>query len=97
MKSAGNCALIWLIPTRSASFPQPRLPTLRRAFDTTGAASFRRKAAEEGGSYLTSESILNIGRYIAITMTPTMAPTRIIISGSTMDVRDWMAASTSSS
>jgi hypothetical protein len=47
--------------------------------------------------YLTSESILNIGRYIAITMTPTMQPTRIIISGSTIDVSDWIAASTSSS
>ena len=47
--------------------------------------------------YLTSESILNIGKYIAITMTPTISPTRIIINGSTIDVSDWIAASTSSS
>ena len=49
------------------------------------------------GRYLTSESIRNIGRYIAITITPTMQPTRIIINGSTIDVSDWIAASTSSS
>jgi hypothetical protein len=47
--------------------------------------------------YLTSESMRNIGRYIAITMTPTMQPTRIIIRGSMIDVSDWIAASTSSS
>ena len=47
--------------------------------------------------YLTRLSILNIGRYMAITMTPTIIPTRIIIRGSTIDVSDWIAASTSSS
>src|SRR5439155_3711185 len=41
--------------------------------------------------------ILNIGRYIAMTMMPTMNPTPIIISGSMMDVRDWIVLSTSSS
>jgi hypothetical protein len=39
-------------------------------------------------NYFTSVSILNIGRYIAMTMTPTISPTRIIISGSTIDVSD---------
>jgi hypothetical protein len=57
-------------------------------------SSIRTAAA---GRYLTSESMRNIGRYIAMTMTPTMQPTRIIINGSTIDVSDWIAASTSSS
>jgi hypothetical protein len=47
--------------------------------------------------YLMSVSILNIGRYIAITMVPTMIPTPIIRIGSMMDVRDLMLVSTSSS
>ena len=47
--------------------------------------------------YLTSVSSLNIGRYIEITMIPTMTPTRIIISGSMIDVIEAIAASTSSS
>jgi hypothetical protein len=47
--------------------------------------------------YLMSVSILNIGRYIAITMVPTMIPTPIIRIGSMMDVSDWMLESTSSS
>ena len=47
--------------------------------------------------YLTSVSILNIGMYIAMIMTPTMRPTPIIMIGSTIDVSDYTAASTSSS
>ena len=47
--------------------------------------------------YLMSVSILNIGRYIAITIVPTMMPTPIIRIGSMMDVSDWMLESTSSS
>ena len=47
--------------------------------------------------YLTSESSLNIGRYIEMMITPTMQPTPIIISGSMIEVSDWTAASTSSS
>jgi hypothetical protein len=47
--------------------------------------------------YCSSESILNIGRYIAMMITPTIAPTAIIISGSMMDVSDWIDESTSSS
>ena len=45
----------------------------------------------------TSLSILNIGRYIEMTITPTMQPTPIIISGSMIEVSDETAASTSSS
>lgn len=36
----------------------------------------------ERAGYLTSESILNIGRYMAMMITPTIRPTPIIISGS---------------
>ncbi len=41
--------------------------------------------------------ILNIGRYIAMMMTPTIIPTPIIINGSMIDVSDWIELSTSSS
>ena len=47
--------------------------------------------------YLTSVSILNIGRYIEMMMMPTMMPTPIIMIGSTIEVSDCTAASTSSS
>ena len=47
--------------------------------------------------YLTSVSILNIGRYIEITITPTMQPTPIIMIGSTIEVSDAIEVSTSSS
>ena len=50
-----------------------------------------------GGGYLMSVSILNIGRYMAITIVPTMKPTPIIRMGSMIEVSDWMLASTSSS
>jgi hypothetical protein len=49
------------------------------------------------GGYSISVSSLNIGRYMAITMMPTMTPTPIIISGSMIEVSAWIAASTSSS
>src|SRR5947209_1767884 len=48
-----------------------------------------------GRRYFTSVSSLNIGRYIEMMITPTMQPTAIIITGSMIDVSDWMAASTS--
>jgi len=47
--------------------------------------------------YLTSESILNIGRYIAMMITPTIKPTPIIMIGSMMLVSVSIDASTSSS
>ena|SRR5690349_8000734 len=47
--------------------------------------------------YLMSVSILNIGMYIEMRITPTMPPTAIIISGSMIEVRAATAASTSSS
>ena len=50
-----------------------------------------------GRAYLTSVSILNIGRYIEITIVPTMTPTPIIMIGSMIEVSDWMLVSTSSS
>jgi hypothetical protein len=47
--------------------------------------------------YLISVRSLNIGRYMEITIVPTMAPTPIIRIGSMIEVSDWMLASTSSS
>ena len=47
--------------------------------------------------YLTSVSILNIGMYIAMMITPTIRPTPIIMIGSMMDVSEATDASTSSS
>jgi hypothetical protein len=46
---------------------------------------------------LISVSSLNIGRYIEMTMVPTMAPTQIISSGSMIEVSAAMLESTSSS
>ena len=48
-------------------------------------------------SYFTSVSILNIGMYIAMMITPTIRPTPIIMSGSMIEVSDATDASTSSS
>ena len=47
--------------------------------------------------YLTSESSLNIGRYMLMMITPTMQPTPTIIIGSMIEVSAWIDASTSSS
>ena len=47
--------------------------------------------------YWISVSILNMGRYIEMMITPTMQPTPIIISGSMIEVSAEMEASTSSS
>ena len=64
----------------------------------TGQPARERKSRREPDrGYLTSVSILNIGRYIAMMMIPTTTPTAIIISGSMIDVRDEIDASTSSS
>ena len=48
-------------------------------------------------TYFTRVSILNIGMYIEMMMTPTMRPTPIIMIGSTIEVSDCTDASTSSS
>src|SRR5438105_5728024 len=48
-------------------------------------------------SYLIRLSSRNIGRYIEMMITPTIAPTRIIISGSMIEVSVAIAESTSSS
>jgi hypothetical protein len=67
----------------------PPLPKLARGFPRRLRRHVRR--------YLTSESILNIGRYIEMMITPTMQPTPIIISGSMIEVNEEIDASTSSS
>ena len=75
-----------------SSLPQPgqdaTSPSLSRP---------RAKSASLGPRYLISVSILNIGRYIEMMITPTIMPTPIIINGSMIEVSDWIAASTSSS
>ena len=48
-------------------------------------------------TYLTSESSLNIGRYMEMMITPTIIPTPIIMSGSMIAVSEAIALSTSSS
>src|SRR5919198_5053069 len=45
------------------------------------------------GRYWTSWSSLNIGRYIEMMITPTIAPTPSIIRGSTIDVSAWIDVS----
>ena len=47
--------------------------------------------------YLISVSSLNIGRYMEMITMPTMTPTPSIMIGSTIEVRAWTEASTSSS
>jgi hypothetical protein len=55
------------------------------------------EGAGKGGRYLTRVTSLNIGRYMERMTRPTIAPTPIIMIGSTIDVRLWIDASTSSS
>jgi hypothetical protein len=50
-----------------------------------------------GGGYLMSVSILNIGKYIEMMITPTISPTPIIMIGSMIEVSVWIDESTSSS
>ena len=50
-----------------------------------------------GPAYLIWSYTLNIGRYIAITMNPTIEPTTTIMIGSRIEVRALTAASTCSS
>jgi hypothetical protein len=67
------------------------------------AGRFRKRPARHAQaswravSYWMRLSILNIGRYIEMMITPTTMPTAIIISGSMIDVSVWIAVSTSSS
>ena len=70
-------------------------PSQRR--QPSPAVPGRTRPGEEPVAHLTSWSILNIGRYIEITIIPTMAPTPIIMIGSMIEVSDWMLVSTSSS
>jgi len=54
-------------------------------------------SAAAAGSYLISVSILNIGKYIAMMITPTIIPTTIIMIGSMIEVSVAIDESTSSS
>jgi hypothetical protein len=91
------CRASFLFALSDSSLNRPGMCST--SLDDSSGDSTRRLTALRwfDDDYLTSESMRNIGRYIAITMTPTMQPTRIIISGSMIEVSDWIAASTSSS
>jgi hypothetical protein len=52
---------------------------------------------QQRSSYLISVSILNIGRYMEMMITPTIIPTAIIMIGSMIDVSVAIDESTSSS
>ena len=67
------------------------------SFDQVVVLSARSAARRSARSYLTSESSLNIGRYMEMMITPTIIPTPIIISGSMIAVSEAIALSTSSS
>jgi hypothetical protein len=78
---------------------QGRPPILTRSAVPIAAAAAGSCRAPPAAAcrYLTSVSILNIGRYIEMMMMPTMTPTPIIMIGSTIEVSDDTADSTSSS
>ncbi len=76
----------WLVPHERASVSSVSLEVSKYRLD----ASLQRP-------YSISVSILNIGRYIAMMITPTIAPTAIIMRGSMIEVSALIAASTSSS
>ncbi len=57
----------------------------------------RQQTQRSARAYWTSSKTLNIGRYMEITTRPTMAPTRISMIGSMMEVRAFRVAATSSS
>ena len=80
--------------TRWARVAFSRSTTIRRRCAATSADLV---PCAPCACYLTSVSILNIGRYIEMMMMPTMTPTPIIMIGSTIDVSDCTAESTSSS
>lgn len=61
------------------------------------ASDPKRPSAGAGPTYWMRVRTSNIGRYMAMMMTPTTSPIAIIITGSITDVSDWIEASTSSS
>ena len=79
---------------------RPRYPSL-----SSSSSSFSHRdgqpsvspAAQMCARYLISVSSLNIGKYMLMITTPTMIPTPSIMIGSTIEVRAWIEASTSSS
>ena len=76
----------------------PRAASARRSSmgdGRRGSGAWRAEGAP--ARYSIRVSNLNIGRYIAMTIVPTMMPTPIIRIGSMIEVSDWMLASTSSS
>ena len=71
--------------------------TVDRRLDTEPSGSVLQMRARRSPAYLISVSSLNIGRYMLMITMPTMIPTPSIMIGSTIEVSDWIDASTSSS
>jgi hypothetical protein len=99
-RSSGRCAQCGGQPGRNGS------PSVETNCDVRLVARISRWSAPDCGrrrwpdphrAYLISVSSLNIGRYMLMITMPTMIPTPSIMIGSTIDVSDWIEASTSSS
>ncbi len=78
-------------PTRQRPLDEPRPGVHRAAVGHSGPALPLCR------SYCTSSKILNIGRYMETTTTPTITPTMIIMSGSMIEVMAFSLAAISSS
>jgi hypothetical protein len=78
-----------------AELVQPLM--LARAADPMRGIATSSRGTFTGRRYLISVSILNIGRYMLMMITPTIRPTPIIMIGSMIEVSAWIDASTSSS
>ena len=94
--SPGSCAVM-PIRARPRRYPANRWARGDRAGRADDRTLIGSLATGVAATYLISVRSLNIGRYIEMTMVPTMMPTPIIKIGSMIEVRDWMLASTSSS
>ena len=84
-----SCVLMWP-PCLLSLLRRSRVSPLKTVLAGKGRSAAR-------GRYLISVSSLNIGRYIEMITTPTIRPTPSIMIGSTIEVSDWIEASTSSS
>ena len=79
----------------TAPYEIPTVFTIRP--DETGLRPRHARRPPERAAYSISVSSLNIGRYMLMITMPTMIPTPSIMIGSTIEVSDWIDASTSSS
>jgi hypothetical protein len=80
-----------------AELAAERWVTSRSATRSRSCSCAARARAQPPARYLISVSSLNIGRYMEMITMPTITPTPSIMIGSTIEVSDWIEASTSSS